>query len=222
MEIRFLNHSLVKVQEKHLELLRNWRNNEVHEFMIYKDYINVEMQQKWFKSINNHNNFYFIIFKEELPVGLIDIKNIDWTNKTAETGIFIALQQHRTGEIPLIATVMSATFIAKIIQLESIYGKVLADNKHAIAYNLATGFKIIKNENNIITMSIENIKVAFHEIKKLKQKLCNIHKDATQKNIIIYISKESLNQDKSVEWIVKSCIKNQFRGFKEDEEFCIL
>lgn len=65
MEIHFLNYSLIKIQKHHLELLRNWRNNEVREFMIYQEYISETMQQEWFDSINNQNNFYFLISKKK-------------------------------------------------------------------------------------------------------------------------------------------------------------
>lgn len=161
MEIHFLNYSLIKIQKHHLELLRNWRNNEVREFMIYQEYISETMQQEWFDSINNQNNFYFLISKKEIPVGLIDIKNINWNDNTAETGIYIANPESRLSDVSSIAIVMSAAFIAKILHLKSIYGKVLSSNKQAIAFNLASGFKIISKEDNIVTMAIESIAVAF-------------------------------------------------------------
>lgn len=224
MEIHFLNYSLVKLQRKDLELLRNWRNNEVHAFMIHKEYITEEMQQKWFEQIDNHHNFFFLIYKENEPVGLIDIKNIDWNMHAADTGIFIANEDYRESVVPLAATVMSAAFIAKILQLQTVYGKVLVDNKRAIAYNLSTGFKIISKEDKIVTMCIDNQHKAIENIIQLKNKLVQLHKDIADKdsNVSLYISKLADEQDKVLQWLIEHKIQTAFSSFKKNEPLNIL
>lgn len=222
MEIHFLNYSLVKIQKQHLELLRNWRNNEVREFMIYQDYITENMQQEWFENINNHHNFYFLISKKNTPVGLIDIKNVNWSDNIAETGIYIANPEFRLSDVSSIATVMSAAFIAKILHLKSIYGKVLSSNKQAIAFNVSTGFKITKQEDNVATMTIESIKAAFLEIIKLKEKLCEIHKKETNTDVKLLIKSTSLKEDKTLNWLIENKIKKYCPKFQLDEELLLL
>lgn len=152
---------------------------------------------------------------------MIDIKNINWNDNTAETGIYIANPESRLSDVSSIAIVMSAAFIAKILHLKSIYGKVLSSNKQAIAFNLASGFKIISKEDNIVTMAIESIAVAFLEIIKLKQKLCELHKNETNTTIELLIQSETLKDDKALNWLIENKIKKHFPEFQTDKKLCI-
>lgn len=223
MLIQFLDYSLKKVQNEDLELLRNWRNNDVLEFMINKEYITAQMQQLWFERINNRNNFFFIIYKLNEPVGLIDIKEINWNLLTAETGIYIANNKHRESETPLMATIMSAAFIAKILRLQKLLGKVLSSNKKAIAYNLSTGFKIINKESDIVTMCIDNYKV-LDKIIELKDKLLHLQKDKYKidTHIILLINKQIAEDDIGVKWLIENKIKKYFPHFEIDTPINLL
>jgi hypothetical protein len=50
--------------------------------MFYKGEITPQMQDEWFESIDNEQNFFFLIYHKQQPVGLINISSIDWDNKT--------------------------------------------------------------------------------------------------------------------------------------------
>lgn len=77
---------------------------------------------------------------------MIDIKNINWNDNTAETGIYIANPESRLSDVSSIAIVMSAAFIAKILHLKSIYGKVLSSNKQAIAFNSLLALRLFQKK----------------------------------------------------------------------------
>lgn len=68
--------------KKDIELVRQERNKDfIRSKMINQSIINSKQQQKWFKTINNSNNFYFIIVHENKKIGLIHGKNIDWKKR---------------------------------------------------------------------------------------------------------------------------------------------
>ena len=71
-----------------IELVRNWRNDpKISQYMEFRDYITLEMQEKWFQKINNDNNFFFIIEYEGKEIGIANIKDIEYKEKTGEAGI---------------------------------------------------------------------------------------------------------------------------------------
>jgi hypothetical protein len=62
--------TLTRIQEKDIELIRYWRNqSDIVNFMEYKNYIFPEAQKKWFASIDNKLNYYFIIEFENKKIG---------------------------------------------------------------------------------------------------------------------------------------------------------
>ena len=73
MKISKYGIDLVRLTEEDIEMLRQWRNSpQIQQFMEYREEITAEMQKKWFDSINNVNNFYFIIHFEGQKIGLIN------------------------------------------------------------------------------------------------------------------------------------------------------
>jgi UDP-4-amino-4,6-dideoxy-N-acetyl-beta-L-altrosamine N-acetyltransferase len=75
---------LTRLTAHDLELVRVKRNSEeVRSYMQFRDEITPEMQVKWFSSIDNEHNNYFLIHHGDEKVGMISGAEIDWT--TMET-----------------------------------------------------------------------------------------------------------------------------------------
>jgi hypothetical protein len=67
-----------RLKEKDIELIRQWRNSDtIRKNMLYQEIITPEKQLKWFHSINNFNNFYFIVEYKGRKVGLVNIKDVN-------------------------------------------------------------------------------------------------------------------------------------------------
>jgi len=67
--------TLTRIDEANIELVRYWRNqSDIINFMEYKNYITPSNQKKWFASVNNKWNYYFIIEFENKKIGLINVK----------------------------------------------------------------------------------------------------------------------------------------------------
>jgi RimJ/RimL family protein N-acetyltransferase len=155
--------TLRRLQKNDIELVRQKRNSEdISRFMMYREHITQEMQLNWFNTINNTNNFYFIIEYLGEKIGLVNDKNIDWNKKTSEGGLFIWEERFRNSMIPLLVSVCIIEMAFYVLNWEKSEVVVLKSNKQAIDYNLSLGF-IIQNaaDSNIIKMVLtrENYEV---------------------------------------------------------------
>ncbi len=140
---------LVRLEKGQLELLRQWRNApEIAKNMEFQEYITPEMQEKWFRTINNIHHFYFLIKKDNEWVGLIHLSNISFDEKTADAGIFISNQSYINTSIPAYASFALLDFAFMDIKLKSIHIKVNKNNKKALKYNQHLGFLYSSESTN--------------------------------------------------------------------------
>jgi len=136
--------TLRRLMHDKIEVLRQWRNDpKIQQFMIYREHITPEMQEKWFEKINNDNNFYFIIEYEGREVGMINIKDVDYEKKTGEPGIFIYDEALWNSDVGMRASFCFGDFVWNDLGLEEMYIHVVASNKRALQYNLLLGYKIV-------------------------------------------------------------------------------
>ena len=131
-----------------IELVRNWRNSQqVKQYMAFRDHITPEMQLAWFQSINNQNNMYFIFEYKDEKVGIFNVKDINWQERTMETGIFIAEEKYINTEIPLLAVLSFAELGLKIFNMSN-FAHILKSNKRAIRYNKMLGFELCEGQED--------------------------------------------------------------------------
>lgn len=154
-----------RLQEKDIELVRNWRNSVfVRQHMNFREQITPEMQIKWFRSIDNFDNFFFILRFKGLKVGLGNIKNIDWAERSGETGVFIAEKQNLSSFLPVVGVLTLSELVFRIFKLNKLYSHVRPDNKRAIRFNKLFGYKKVageeSEENQLYELTTEMFKKA--------------------------------------------------------------
>lgn len=131
---------LVRLQQKDIELVRQWRNSEaVRSHMAYRDEITAEMQRAWFARLNPDCQYFYIIETQGRRVGLVNIKDI--ADHTGEGGIFIADESMQNSFIPLQALLAMYDFGFGALGLRAITAHILADNQRAIRLNQSLGFR---------------------------------------------------------------------------------
>lgn len=135
------NIKLRRLKLEDIEMVRSWRNDsKISQYMSFRDYITPEMQEKWFKKINNDSNYFFIINIDNKDIGMTELKNIDYKNKIAEAGIFIYDDSYLNGIYSYISTYILFEFGFEKLELKTIISYVLEDNKRAIKFNKSLGF----------------------------------------------------------------------------------
>lgn len=135
--------SLIRITGEHIELVRQKRNDPaIHKYMDFQDEITPEMQLQWFNSINNINNYYYIIEVNGDKIGLIHNKNVNWQSKISESGIFIWDRNYLSSYAPLFASLCFCEIGFYIFQGGDSIIKVRKDNNRAIEYNRLLGFEL--------------------------------------------------------------------------------
>lgn len=83
---------LRKICENDLEMIMKWRMMpEVTKYMYTDPQLTIEGQKRWFKKIvSSKDEIYWIIQIDGVDIGLIDIINIDYTNKRCDWAYYIA------------------------------------------------------------------------------------------------------------------------------------
>jgi len=120
---------LKKITIEDIELIRTKRNAEnISSKMIYREFISPEQQLKWFNSINNFNNFYYLIIYNQQPIGLINDQNLDWKNLTSEAGLFVWEENYLKTIVPALATLTLMELGFEILSWNKTVIKVLASN----------------------------------------------------------------------------------------------
>ena len=141
MKITRYGITLERMEAHHAELVRQWRNDpKIAKFMFYKGEITSVMQSEWFSSIDNEQNFFFLIHYNNSPAGLINISSIDWENKTAYTGLFIYDDKFLSSDVPVMASLAMLDIFFLLFDLQLVYAKVKGNNSVAHQYNSSLGF----------------------------------------------------------------------------------
>jgi UDP-4-amino-4,6-dideoxy-N-acetyl-beta-L-altrosamine N-acetyltransferase len=149
MILRKYGITLIRLKEEDIELLRQKRNSTaIRNTMHYRENITPEMQKKWFESVNNKFNGYFIITYQGEKIGLIHGKNIDFEKRTCEGGIFIWDEKYIGGIVPSLASVIMNDWTFHIINFNAVYAKIMLDNTTAISYNKLMGYTPCEPQNN--------------------------------------------------------------------------
>ncbi|MDB4986296.1 MAG: hypothetical protein JWN04_1474 [Myxococcaceae bacterium] len=132
-----------RVQEEDIELIRTWRTDPaVNRYMFYRGDITPQQQLRWFRSIDNDRNYFFIVHYQGRKIGLNSIKDIDWTTRSGEGGIFIVPEELRQSLFVFRVAIPPLVWLFEQKKLEFVHGAVHPDNRRAIRYNLALGHTI--------------------------------------------------------------------------------
>ena len=134
--------SLVPLKKEDIEMVRSWRNDrEVSQFMAFREQISPEQQIKWFDSINNDRNRFFVIQIHEQPVGLTEFKKIDFEKREAEAGIFIHDKKYHNSIFPCAISILLLDYGFGELNLGEVLAHILDSNRRAVRYNKFLGFE---------------------------------------------------------------------------------
>ena len=178
MIIRKYGITLERLTEADIELVRHHRNSElIRRRMFYQKMITEEEQKKWFQSINNDFNYYFLILHKGKKIGLTHCKINSYEEGVSHGGIFIweptAMQSH----LPIIASVCATDLIFFLVKIKKSMAEVRADNKIALEYNQKFGYKIVEalsdDEKFVLELTPENYLETAKTIRKMVKKMSN-------------------------------------------------
>ncbi len=144
--------TLKRITADDIDLIRYWRNqSDIVNFMEYKDYITPVNQLKWFASVNNKFNYYFIIRFEQKKIGLINVKNYDAGVGFGEGGIFIWDKNYIGSFAAVFSSLCLLNFmLVKVNVCTKSRIRILRNNERAIHYNKLLGYKLLPEQEDEI------------------------------------------------------------------------
>lgn len=150
--MRFTKYGITirRLAKDDIELVRQWRNSsKINQFMEYREYITPEMQLKWFKSINNLDNFYYILEYNNEKIGLINNKNSDWDKGISESGFFIWDDKYLNTTVPVYAAILLIELGFFVLNGQKNFIRIMKDNKRAQEFSMSLGYILCEGQDNI-------------------------------------------------------------------------
>ncbi len=141
------NFSFHSISADNLELVRAWRNSDyVKSKMIFREEITAEQQQKWYLSVNNTKNLYYVAHFRNEAFAVMNFKDINWDMSEAEAGIFVGNPQYLCTETPALGALLLTFFAFNALGFLRINSRTLEDNKVVAAHNRALGYTQLTSE----------------------------------------------------------------------------
>jgi UDP-4-amino-4,6-dideoxy-N-acetyl-beta-L-altrosamine N-acetyltransferase len=135
---------LRRITQNDIELIRINRNRDsIRKNMSYQKKISPKAQEIWFQSVNNPNNYYFVIEYNGEKIGVINSKNIHWEDNYGEGGIFVWNEEYIGTTIPTCASLVLLNLSFDILNFDKSYIRVLRSNENAINYNKMLGYTLV-------------------------------------------------------------------------------
>lgn len=176
MIIEQYNIRLRRINRDDIELIRQKRNlPEIRKFMAFKKYITPEMQLKWFESVNNPQNYYFMIETEGNAIGVINCKNVSEEMGYGEGGIFIWEKNLAIDFTPVFASLclLNAIFVELAVFNKS-FIQIMNHNKKAQYYNRSLGYVPVpgqKTKNPYFVLTKEDYLKKTRKINEVAKKM---------------------------------------------------
>ncbi len=146
MKIVFQGISLHLVSQETLEDLRQIRNRASEMgFMIDRNPISSESQQRWYNNLDRTLNFFFLIESGGENIGVGHITAINYQAQTAECGLYLTNEQYNGTQVSVLSSLVLLFLVFEIFKLEELKAKVLVENTVAKAYNIRLGFQFMGN-----------------------------------------------------------------------------
>lgn len=161
---------LERLEAKHLEMVRRWRNHEsVRLRMRYRQEITPEMQTDWFNKHSRENDWYFVAAHNELPFGLFHIKEIDWQKKSGEAGGFVGYPELIGGLETGLAILAMMDFGFSQLHLDFLEAKYYSGYEEIVRLNQQLGYEIFETAPDGFVRARVSSDYYLHATEKLRK-----------------------------------------------------
>ena len=143
--------SLHTITSGDIELLRQWRNEGgVNQYLLSRDPISPEDQQRWFQGLDPAVSIYFLIRVNKQAIGLVYAAGVDKTAGSFEGSIFIGDKAFLKAHYPVKAALMLSWFFFEHLNFQKAYSIVHKLNTSALDLDKRLGYHEFAKENDFI------------------------------------------------------------------------
>lgn len=163
------------VREEDAEFIVKLRTNERNARFIHATNPNIEDQQEWIKNYKKREtkgeDYYFIFYFEDKPVGVIRIYDIDYMEKKATAGSWVC-EPDLPLQIPICILIICREIMFDLLGMEKDCFDVRKGNKQVQRTHKMMGAEIVAEDN--LNYYFELPRAIFQEKKKDIVELLNI------------------------------------------------
>lgn len=137
------------VKQKHIEMIRCWRNSQsIKKTMLFQQHITQNQQAEWFKLISKENQLFFLCYDKGEVIGVVYANKIDWDQKISfNSGIFIVKEDLYGTGLPIqLSLLFTQCGFAFGINENRIL--IRNDNSNAIKFNESIGYTCMEQLGN--------------------------------------------------------------------------
>ncbi len=178
---------LERLKETDAGLVRRWRNSDpVRLNMEFREIISPEQQLAWYRSIDNLENNYLMIYYKGEKIGLLNDKNVDWEARTSESGLFLGRTEFYSTFVPFLVSVAGIETTFYFLNWNRQFARILRSNARAIQYNTQLGYRLMDGQENIENQLYELTRDRFEaSAKKIRKAVHHLAGDDRQTRLLL-------------------------------------
>lgn len=139
-DVRLKNFIHLNLQER--EMVRSWRNHPTVRQWMYSDHEIGQLEHYQFirRLTNSQKDFYYLLYNQEAPVGVLCLNRVDFQHQNAYFGIYANPEKRIHGAgILLEKTALRLAF--DVARLHTLKLEVIVDNERALSFYRRMGFQ---------------------------------------------------------------------------------
>ena len=132
-----------RLRKEDLEVVLKWRTTkDVTRYMFGDVDYNMKKQKQWFDKISTDSAYrYWMIYYEDIPVGLINLAAVDKINLRCNAGYYIGDMRYR--QLGAMIPPYLYNYVFRKMKFKKIYGEVMAENKKVLEMHKIHGFRFV-------------------------------------------------------------------------------
>lgn len=156
------------ILESDLELIMKWRMDpEITRYMNTDPVLTIDGQKEWKKQIDEDMSVrYWLIKVDGIPAGVINLADIDWTNRSSSWGYYIGEKRMRSFQVALSIEMSLYDYVFYVLDFIEIHNESLTDNSSVIKIHEFCGNKVTRIVENEVEKGGKYYDVAHMSITK--------------------------------------------------------
>lgn len=132
------------IQENELEMIMHWRMMpEITKYMYTDPQLTIEGQKKWYHSLQDRKDMIaFMIEVNNTPSGILNITDIDDTNKRCSWGYYMAVKENRSLKLAMALEWNLYDYVFDVLGMHKLEGEIFSFNKGVLRIHQMCGSEI--------------------------------------------------------------------------------
>ena len=136
-----MNVRMEKIKEEWLPLIMDWRMRPyITKFMNTDPVLTLDSQRDWFIKIEKDSSQkHWVILMDEVPIGLVQLMDIDFQNERCEWGWYIAEKEKRSFQLAVQIMYNLYDYVFDVLHLNKVYGQTFLENDGMVKLHMFCG-----------------------------------------------------------------------------------